>query len=53
MDFKNASELLALCGLEGDEDTPVIGMVSRFAGHKGLPAFIKGVRPRPHVYSVP
>lgn len=32
----NKKELLALCGLEGDEDTPVIGMVSRFAGHKGF-----------------
>lgn len=32
----NKTELLALCGLEGDEDTPVIGMVSRFAGHKGF-----------------
>lgn len=32
----NKAELLALCGLEGDEDTPVIGMVSRFAGHKGF-----------------
>lgn len=32
----NKKELLSLCGLEGDEDTPVIGMVSRFAGHKGF-----------------
>lgn len=32
----NKKELLTLCGLEGDEETPVIGMVSRFAGHKGF-----------------
>ena len=25
-----------MCGLEGTDETPVIGMVSRFAGHKGF-----------------
>ena len=28
--------LLELCGLEGDADTPVIGMVGRLTDHKGL-----------------
>ena len=32
----NKAKLLELCGLEGDETTPVIGMVSRLAGHKGF-----------------
>lgn len=32
----NKMKLLELCGLEGDENTPVIGMVSRFADHKGF-----------------
>lgn len=33
---ENKRELLKICGLEGDDDTPVIGMVSRFVDHKGL-----------------
>lgn len=32
----NKEKLLELCGLEGGEDVPVIGMVSRFADHKGF-----------------
>ena len=32
----NKLELLKLCGLEGDETTPVIGMVTRFVDQKGL-----------------
>lgn len=32
----NKLELLKLCGLEGDENTPVIGMVTRFVDQKGL-----------------
>ncbi len=32
----NKLELLKLCGLEGDENTPVIGIVTRFADQKGL-----------------
>lgn len=32
----NKLELLKLCGLEGDENTPVLGMVTRFVDQKGL-----------------
>ena len=32
----NKTELLKLCGLEGDADTPVIGIVTRFVDQKGL-----------------
>ena len=32
----NKLELLKLCGIEGDENTPVIGMVTRFVDQKGL-----------------
>lgn len=32
----NKLKLLELCGLEGDENTPVIGMVTRFVDQKGL-----------------
>ena len=32
----NKIELLKLCGLEGDADTPVIGIVTRFVDQKGL-----------------
>ncbi len=34
--LENKLKLLELCGLEGDENVPVIGMVSRFADHKGF-----------------
>lgn len=34
--IQNKRELLKLCGLEGDDGTPVIGMVTRFVSHKGL-----------------
>ena len=33
---QNKQELFKLCGLEGEDDTPVIGMVSRFVSQKGL-----------------
>lgn len=33
---KNKKELLNMCGLEGNEKTPVIAIISRFASHKGL-----------------
>ena len=32
----NKTELLKLCGLEGDANTPVIGIVTRFVDQKGL-----------------
>ena len=32
----NKTELLKLCGLEGDANTPVIGIVTRLVGHKGV-----------------
>jgi len=32
----NKRELLKLCGLEGDDNTPVIGIVTRFVDQKGL-----------------
>ena len=32
----NKLELLKLCGIQGDENTPVIGMVTRFVDQKGL-----------------
>ena len=32
----NKAQLLELCGLEGDADTPVIGMVGRLTDQKGL-----------------
>lgn len=32
----NKKELLSLCGLEGDLDTPLIGMVGRLTDQKGL-----------------
>ena len=32
----NKLELLKLCGLEGNENTPVIGIVTRFVDQKGL-----------------
>ncbi|NBI81134.1 glycogen synthase GlgA [Clostridiaceae bacterium] len=34
--LENKKQLLELCGLEGGEGVPVIGMVSRFADHKGF-----------------
>ena len=34
--LENKLKRLELCGLEGDENVPVIGMVSRFADHKGF-----------------
>ncbi len=33
---QNKLELLKFCRLDGDADTPVIGMISRFVSHKGL-----------------
>ena len=33
---RNKTELLKLCGLEGDANTPVIGIVTRFVDQKGL-----------------
>lgn len=33
---ENRQGLLKLCGLEAGDDTPVIGMISRFVGHKGF-----------------
>lgn len=32
----NKTELLKLCGLDGDANTPVIGIVTRFVDQKGL-----------------
>ncbi len=34
--LENKHELLKLCGLEGNADTPVIGIVTRFTSQKGL-----------------
>ncbi len=34
--LKNKQDLLRLCGLEATEDTPVIGIISRFVSAKGL-----------------
>ena len=34
--LENKLKLLELCELSGDENVPVIGMVSRFADHKGF-----------------
>lgn len=34
--LENKRELLKLCGLEGSDDTPVIGIVTRFVSQKGL-----------------
>lgn len=34
--LENKKQLLEMCGLEGTEETPVIAIISRFAGHKGL-----------------
>lgn len=34
--LENKRELLSLCGLEGEDDTPVIGMVGRLTDQKGL-----------------
>lgn len=33
---QNKRELLKLCGLEGDDNTPIIGIISRFVSPKGL-----------------
>lgn len=33
---ENKQGLLKLCGLKADENTPVIGIISRFVSHKGL-----------------
>ncbi|MGE4548010.1 MAG: glycogen synthase GlgA [Intestinibacillus sp.] len=33
---QNKRELLQLCGLEGEDDTPVIGIISRFVSQKGM-----------------
>lgn len=33
---ENKRDLLKLCGLEGTDDTPVIGVVTRFVSQKGL-----------------
>lgn len=34
--MENKKQLLALLGLEAKEETPVIGIISRFASHKGF-----------------
>ncbi len=34
--LKNKQDLLRLCGLEADDNTPVIGIISRFVSAKGL-----------------
>ena len=36
MNLEIGTELLKLCGLEGDDNTPVIGIVTRFVDQKGL-----------------
>ena len=40
----NKTELLKLCGLEGDANTPVIGIVTRFVDQTGISFLLKDVR---------